>query len=274
VHSIVPKKDVMETLRDDFSNKSYSKNAIKQLLPLLAPDYQLPKRFQFNVSSTGDIKDLHTFLAIKTNLDFVLSNNFFHLRTKSGLKPISPALLLNLLFDARMDLYFASLCESEIATTSLLSAVIKAKCQDLLSTRIRNKTHAEIFQDKFLYSSHAIREAINSGERDYKDLIKLLRSGQKWRSWLHKQDSDANLIEEYYKELTNSTCFETLPIKILRWTILTALGISLIQTPPVVSLGIPAALSVFDTFLLEKLVSGWKPNQFVEGPLSNFIPHH
>jgi hypothetical protein len=32
-----------------------------------------------------------------------------------------------------------------------------------------------------------------------------------------------------------------------------------------------AALSAGDAFLLDKILKGWKPNQFIEGPLKQFL---
>ena len=34
------------------------------------------------------------------------------------------------------------------------------------------------------------------------------------------------------------------------------------------------AVSVFDTFFLDKLCGGWKPNQFISGKLKSFLDTH
>jgi hypothetical protein len=42
-------------------------------------------------------------------------------------------------------------------------------------------------------------------------------------------------------------------------------------TSPAAGAAVGVGLSAADTFLLDKLLKGWKPNQFVEGPLKEFI---
>ena len=59
---------------------------------------------------------------------------------------------------------------------------------------------------------------------------------------------------------------DNLPPKTLRWLIFTAAGIPL-------SLAAAVGLGAADTFLLDKLIKGWKPNQFIEGPLKDFLRH-
>jgi hypothetical protein len=38
-------------------------------------------------------------------------------------------------------------------------------------------------------------------------------------------------------------------------------------------LGIPAglALGATDSFIVDRLLKGWRPNQFIEGPLRDFV---
>jgi hypothetical protein len=44
-----------------------------------------------------------------------------------------------------------------------------------------------------------------------------------------------------------------------------------VATKPAVGAAIGVALNTVDYFLLDKLDHGWKPNQFVEGPLRDFV---
>ena len=36
-------------------------------------------------------------------------------------------------------------------------------------------------------------------------------------------------------------------------------------------IGVGSALSAADSFLVERILKGWKPNQFVEGSLHKFV---
>jgi len=261
-------------IREDYANNEFIKKAIKQLISMLAPEYQLPRYFHFHIKADGDITNPNTLLTVDTNLDFIASNGQFHLNTPTGLKPISPSGLLVKIFDTKNDLFFSSLYEGEIATSTEAAAIIQVKCSDLLSTRMRNENIIELFQEELLENGHAIREAINSGEHSYKDLLKLLRSARNFRrQFLHKREPDINLIRAYYKEVTASTWVEKLPAKVLRWAIVTAAGIGLLHANPIAGIGVPATLSAVDSLILDHLARGWKPNQFVEGPLRRFTQH-
>jgi len=39
-----------------------------------------------------------------------------------------------------------------------------------------------------LEQGYAIRDAINSGERDYQDVLQLLQASRKFRHWLHQKE--------------------------------------------------------------------------------------
>jgi hypothetical protein len=62
-----------------------------------------------------------------------------------------------------------------------------------------------------------------------------------------------------------------LPAKSLRWLIFTGAGLLLGGIPGAVGLVASTLSGASDTFLVDHLVRGWKPNQFVEGPLREFV---
>ena len=102
-------------------------------------------------------------------------------------------------------------------------------------------------------------------------MLQLLQASRKFRHWLHQQEPDIDLIEDYYKEVTKSTWVASLPANVFRWLILSAVSVALIPVHPAVSIGVGSALSAADSFLVERLAEGWKPNQFVEGSLHTFV---
>lgn len=264
VHPISHDKELPVAIREDYTNKKYIEQACKLMLHTLAPEYQISPDFRFNVQIDDER------LIVDTNLDFATVDGRLQLRTPSGFRDISPAKLLVTIFDARCDLHFASLYEGEIATSRLTSALIQAKCQELLSTRIRDEQRIELFQD-FVLSGHTIGEVINAGERNYKDLLKLLQRARKIRKWLQQKEPDIDLAKAYYEEVTAKTWVETLPAKGLRWAIQAAIAAGLMYADPLIGLGVTTGLATIDTFLLERLVRGWRPNQFIEGPLERFV---
>ncbi len=104
------------------------------------------------------------------------------------------------------------------------------------------------------------------------ELAKLVAEAQKFKSWIKGQPDDADMRKAYLAEVGGLGWCDKLPRKTARWAIFTASGIALsaIMTPTIgVMTG--AALNAIDYFLVDKLVQGWKPNPFVEGPLREFL---
>ena len=105
--------------------------------------------------------------------------------------------------------------------------------------------------------------------------MKAIYAADRFKGWLVKQDIDSELIKEYYKEVTKNSSFDHLPGKSLRWSIFTGLGIA---SDLIIAGGLGTvagvSLSLLDAFVLDKLIKGWKPNQFVEENLENLIKNN
>ena len=143
-------------IRTDYTNKIYVKKSIRQILQILAPEYKIPPHFRFDIiAENGNILD-ESPLLVETNLDFVPSDIDRQLKTSKGITNISIALLLQWLYLAKSDLYISSLYESEIATNIISSAIIRAKCEELLDSRIQNEHRIQYFQDQLLKNGHAL----------------------------------------------------------------------------------------------------------------------
>lgn len=102
----------------------------------------------------------------------------------------------------------------------------------------------------------------------FSSVVKLLDSADKFRHWLHTQPPDSSLLRAYYQETVKETWVEKLPAKSTRWSIFTGMGLGL-DALGGGGLGTVAAtaLSAVDAFVLDKLIKGWKPHQFVENDL-------
>jgi len=100
-------------------------------------------------------------------------------------------------------------------------------------------------------------------------VAQLVSKAQKFKDWLKKQDSTEDLRKSYLQEVSHVDWADKLPPKSLRWLLFTAAGIALGGTA--IGTVVGTALSAADSFLLDKLIKGWKPNQFIEGPLKQFL---
>ena len=87
-----------------------------------------------------------------------------------------------------------------------------------------------------------------------------------------RQPENTDLRKAYLSEVTKLGWADKLPRKMARWALFTAAGnvLSLLAGPVVGTAG-SIGLSALDTFVVDKLTQGWRPNQFVEGPLRDFL---
>jgi hypothetical protein len=78
-------------------------------------------------------------------------------------------------------------------------------------------------------------------------------------------------LQEYEKAISAESWFSGLPAKVIRFSFfgLTALKLEALFSSVGAAAGL--ALNAADQFLLDKLMEGWKPSQFIEGPLSQFV---
>ncbi len=82
----------------------------------------------------------------------------------------------------------------------------------------------------------------------------------------------SDLLKEYFKAIGQKSFIETLPGKILRFTICSGLGIAAGYALPIVEASITGlCLNACDSFLLDKLTTGWKPNQYIEGDVQRLL---
>jgi hypothetical protein len=85
---------------------------------------------------------------------------------------------------------------------------------------------------------------------------------------LTKKSPESDLIKEYYAEVTKETVADKLPGKTARFSVFTGLGLA---ADAVLTGGLGTvtgvSLGALDTFYLDKLLAGWKPNQFIDDQL-------
>ncbi len=124
----------------------------------------------------------------------------------------------------------------------------------------------------FFDDARSIKEVINSRERTFDEFLVLLEKAAKFKRWLRAGNPDAQMIGEYYKSATAGSWIDSLPPKSVRFLVTTLGGIAADMLFPTGGMGtmLGAGLGALDSFLLERLLKGWRPNQFIEGHLRNF----
>jgi len=149
---------------------------------------------------------------------------------------------------------------AELSTHQAKSAVLAIKFADLLKTHADSQRNINEFQRQVLANSHEIGESLKFRYRTWDEFAALLKQARRFKEWLSQQDPSDALIHEYLRALEKDTWAGSLPGKVARFILLEVVGSI---APGIVT----TLLSAADSFLLERLLGGWKPSQFVHGPL-------
>ena len=86
-----------------------------------------------------------------------------------------------------------------------------------------------------------------------------------------QREPRSKLVTEYFDAVSRETWFDKLPTKGMRWVITTGLAAAVEAFYPT-GLAMIAAqgLSLADATVLDRVLKGWKPNQFVNA-MSQFV---
>lgn len=244
---------LLDEAMTEFTNPDYTEPAADVILRTLAPTYIHSGPLIFEVSRNGDM------LIVHSNIDFLKASS-------------SPASLLGWLLEVKVDLFFAAKFGAEIASDHMNAKLMQLRLNTALARYGDSQLAIERFQEFVFNDARAIGQAVTSGGRTFRDLIRILERARKFKGWLRDKPLDADLLKQYFEETTKPTWIDSLPCKSYRWFILSGLGLA-IEALGAEGLGTAAglALSAADTFLLDKLLRGWKPNQFVNGPLHELV---
>jgi hypothetical protein len=251
---------VGDSARIDCDDAHYVSMAARTVIETLCPAYAIPSNMRFSLLK------LDSEFAIDTNLDFAAINRL------PRISDISGAYILAHIVSARADTYFAADYMGELVTAPANSKLIRFKHFDFIRRRAKSEDQHDIFENVVLEDARTVREVVNSKERSITEFFRLLDDGARFRTWMHAQNPDAQLVREYYDQVNKDTWIGRLPGKSLRFAFFTGAGILAdIFAPTGLGTAAGVGLGATDSLLLDKLLKGWRPSHFIEGSLKNFV---
>jgi len=259
-------KMILESVRESILDQDYVGFVAREALKEFVPEIRNVEEISFNTVKTSE------GIVVETNLDYNVINNLYHKRISPKHSSLSSAYFLSHLLNAERDLYLASSRLSELSSSILHSKIIGYKINYILARSKKSEESLSNFTTFLFEDGKALRNAVNSNQIDLDELVKVLKKSSKFKKWLVGLDPEKDLLKEYYKEVTKETIVDKLPGKSTRWAIFTGLGIvsDLIATGGYATLS-GLSLSALDTFCLDKLLSKWRPNQFIEDDIKRII---
>lgn len=250
------KDGIPAAARLDLSDADFVQNAIREAIAALSDGQTVDNGLQFELMRTGQ-----GYCAF-SNIDFDAINKR-RADMMPPLEPVTVAHLLSNILDARADLATAAYYGGDFVTSSVTSAIIRTRYSEMLRRSQLNVESRQQFVDVILTDSPSLSEAIDAGERSINDFFRLLDKSGRFRNWLGAVHPDENLVRAYIREITSEPLVQGAAPKTLRYALTTALGF-------VNSLaGVVAGGA--DSFVIDKLFSGWRPNHFVIKELAPFV---
>lgn len=239
-------------------DEQHLREAVRTLLENLVPNCRLPENWTFKALPA----DGGGFYII-TDLDLVAMNKEYHKSVSPEHSSITPEYILSHVVEATLEAELAARYMSELVTNKEISDIIRVRLSSILQRRERSVADIGLFQEVLLGEAHALREAITSGSRTFSDFLPVLERAARFKQWAADINPDEKLIKEYYASITKDSWISKLPTKLVRYLLTSAAGFALGAVPGL-------AMGALDTFLVDRIFRGWRPNHFVEGPLKRF----
>lgn len=247
---------IIKAAQQDLIDESFIHNSIRLALIDILGFENVPSNFIFK-PHVGESE-----FQIETDLNFLEISDVAKKR-QSHDGDITPAHLIGNVLNARADTILASFYGGEFYTSDLTSEIICLKYSELLRRVGIEKNELNEFNEIVVSTAPSLREVINSKERTFDEFLKMLDKSQRFREWAKGVNPDEKLVKEYWSEVSAEGWIDKLPSKALRYIIGTTIG----AIEPLTG----HAVSIADSFLLDKIIGGWRPSHFVDHTLKPFI---
>jgi hypothetical protein len=247
---------IVNAASGDLHDPSFVNEAIRRVVANTVGAPPLLGEFKFEITHMSG-----KFL-VSTNLDL---NHINSVRRGLGseIGDVSVAHLVNEILMAKADTAFAAHYGGDFLTSALTSQIVRLRYSELLRRAGISSDELQQFHEVILPESPSIREVINSGERSFDEFLVLLDKSQRFREWTQGVSPDEKIVSAYLKDATSQGWIQKLPSKTLRYIIGSIVG----AVSPSWGLGVSAV----DSFLLEKILGGWRPSHFIDNKLKPFL---
>jgi len=253
---------VLASLRDASTTEVAVQAVLRRVTPIYA-EQRGPVRFRIEDATRGFFVD--------TNIDFEALNDEYHVSVPKAHSSMTEGYLLALLQGVHEELYLAGHSKTEIAVGDLSEDIHDQLINGALKKATPSASQLEAFNEMVIGTTD-VRNAVNAGHIPFADVLRLADKADKFREWLRTRPADSELVKEYYAAVVSGSWAEKLPAKSTRFGVFTAAGIALDATiTGGAGTAAGVALGAFDTFVLDKLIGGWKPHHFVEGDLKKTL---
>lgn len=250
---------VKDAVIEDVINKHLHKTIIQHELEEIDSEYSLldkHAKYEFRQLENGNLAFLGTSLSTGELEEQSRAKGSFVFRHENLLREMAHVYAL-------MD--FSAERNSTLLTSQVQSIIMSCKAKDMLRTLQVEQDAISSFENAFVIPGTNVADVINSGQKNFGDLVLLLRKAEDFKNWKKDVDDPSKFVTEYQQALSASLPWvKTNRGRVLRLILSSVLGI--------INTYAGIAYSAMDTFLIDKIQAGaWQPSQFVNGPLKKFV---
>jgi|GEM_PF-2528279 len=250
----IPDKFANE-INADLLDNSFLKQAIQKQIEYYRPhDKILIDELRFNVEVRSDGR-----LNIESNIDI---QNYPFLDPSSIVLNIGTAI---------ENIKIACSNSSELSIPLLNSKIIAVKVNSLITTATKSAKDIEMFQYAEFPNSPSLHAIINDRHRSMREFLQVLKEGEKFKDWLTGLGEGNKIVQEYIAKMNEKSWLQSVPSKAGRFYLVQGISTILKATGTLEGIAAGIGLSAANTFLVEKLLKGWKPNHFIEETVKPFI---
>lgn len=197
---------------------------------------------------------------VELGLEFMIFCNVPLEMMVSGWNPSDNwATILTSMQDYAIDLYLSNSYSADIVTSPEISEIASARIDLGLQRAHKNAEQISAFEDLVFEEARCFGDAFNNGSITFAESLKVIDQSRRFRTWARGLAPDADLIYEYHRAIAKDTILKNLPVSIARFAIFNGAGAGLGTIIP----GAGLIASAIDSFIVERIFGGWKPNVFV-----------
>ncbi len=197
---------------------------------------------------------------IELGEEFTILSSVLLEQMVTGWNPLETwASILGSIQDYAVDLYLSNAHSADIVTAPEISEVASARVDLSLQRAAQNSNKISAFEEMVFDEAHGFADAINDGRISFSEALKTIDQSRRFRNWAKGLSPDANLIAEYHRAITKETVLQKLPFSLARFAFFNGAGAVADLAAP----GGGIVSSVIDTFIVDRICGGWRPNFFV-----------
>jgi hypothetical protein len=263
---LIPKGlDIVRVFREEIQDRDLSAADVSEIIKHIAPSYTLPMDFRFYCQK---LRPTDTMMLLVSNSDINQVNRLS--LGKSG-ELLTFSHILSMYANARLELAVCASMNCDFVSDGINRSIVDRRISELIHKASRNLEEMHLFEERVLGTSKAVADAIDHGGRGLDEFLTVLSESSRFKKFLSKADSEAGLVDQYISEVSARSWIDRLPGKSLRFVFFQAAAVTAgLMLSPLEGVASSVGASLLDTFLLDKVVKKWRPNQFVDDVLKPY----